>query len=126
MQRKNNPPLFSPCRLASALPHILDRDYHTGILRAEKELLCLNVPAKNVVASNGRSLSVLRPSSPAEDILHITDALSCECNLNCIYCPLRKAAKVPSVLTPEARIRKEETDRILGRIILEAKIPVDS
>ncbi|MBR6256284.1 MAG: MoxR family ATPase [Lachnospiraceae bacterium] len=29
-------------------------------------------------------------------------------------------------LTPEAKIRKEETDKILGRIILEAKIPVDS
>ena len=29
-------------------------------------------------------------------------------------------------LTPEAKIRKEDTDKILGRVILEAKIPVDS
>lgn len=29
-------------------------------------------------------------------------------------------------LTPEAKIRKEENDKILGRIILEAKIPIDS
>ena len=103
MQKKTSKILF-PFGLASTLPQIIDHDYHTGILGAEKELLCLNVPERNAVASNRRSLSVLRPSFPAAETLHVMDALSCECNLNCVYCPLRKAAAKPSGLTPGERI----------------------
>lgn len=99
---KDNSPLL-PYLPLSPQPHFTGGDFHAGILDAEKELLCLNVPTKDVFASNGHSLSVLRSSSPAADSVSLTDALSFRCNLDCVYCPLRNVAGEIPEMTPEER-----------------------
>ena len=101
-ERKNKTPHHYS--MTSPQPPLMDNNLPVDKLRAEKELLCLNVPVRNAIASNGRSLSVLRPPSPSVNTLQLTDALSCQCNLNCVYCPLRKAARETPPMTPEERV----------------------
>ncbi len=101
-ERKNKTPYHYS--MTSPQQSLTDNNQPVDKLRAEKELLCLNVPVRNAIASNSRSLSVLRPDSPSVNTLQLTDALSCQCNLNCVYCPLRKAAREMPPMVPEERV----------------------